>query len=139
MSRVNNKFLWSILFSWIIIAGATHTGIKCDDSGFGQCRAAGFAPSKTKSAILNCGDTLLCWSMPFDASTPEDVCCQKKECESDGVLFLSTQNFTFPLSPLYLEHTAHDTLDKKILIPVFKHYQAKPSLSIYTLIQSFLC
>jgi hypothetical protein len=139
MKTILNKSFWTILFLGIIISGTAYTKSNCCDSEKSQSYSAHSFFSKIETDISSCAYNSHCWGRLSTTSSKKDSCCKKKECSRDFEFFLNTQNPKIQTASIPFVITSQRQLDNKSLHPVFVQHKTRQSISIYTLIQSFLC
>jgi hypothetical protein len=139
MKTIFNKSFWLILFLWIIISGTAYTKSNCDDSENSRSYSAHSFFLKIETDISNCAYTPHCWGELSTNSSKKDSCCKKKECLRDSEFFLNTQNSKIQTASIPFVFANQRQLDKRALRPVLGQHKTRQSISIYTLIQSFLC
>jgi len=139
MKTIYNKSFWLILFLWIIISGTAYTKSNCCDLEKSQFYSVDSFFSKIETDISSCAYNSHCWGRLYTTSSKKDSCCKKKECSHDSEFFLYTQNPKIQTASIPFVITSQRQLDNRALRPVFDQHKARQSISIYTLIQSFLC
>jgi hypothetical protein len=139
MKTIYNKSFWLILFLWIIISGTAYPKSNCCNlENIRSCSAHSFF-SKIDADISSCAYNSHCWGESSTNSSKKESCCKKKECLRDSEFFLNTQNPKIQTASIPFVFTSQRQLDKRALHPVFVQHKKRQSISIYTLIQSFLC
>ena len=139
MKTIYNKSFWLILFLWIIISGTAYPKSNCCDLEKSQFYSVDSFFSKIETDISSCAYNSHCWGRLSTTSSKKDSCCKKKECSHDSEFFLYTQNPKIQTASIPFVITSQRQLDNRALRPVFDQHKARQSISIYTLIQSFLC
>jgi len=139
MKTIYNKSFWLILFLWIIISGTAYTKSNCCDSEKSQSYSAHSFFSKIETDISSCVHNSHCWGQLYTTSSKKNSCCEKKECSRNSEVFLNTQNHRIQTVSIPFVITSQRQLDNRALRPVFAQHKTRQSISIYTLIQSFLC
>jgi len=139
MKTLYNKSFWLILFLWIIISGTAYPKSNCCDLEKSQFYSVDSFFSKIETDISSCAYNSHCWGRLSTTSSKKDSCCKKKECSHDSEFFLYTQNPKIQTASIPFVITSQRQLDNRALRPVFDQHKARQSISIYTLIQSFLC
>jgi hypothetical protein len=139
MKTIFNKSFWTILFLGIIISGTAYTKSNCCDSEKSRSYSAHSFFSKIETDISSCAYNSHCWGRLYTTSSKKESCCKKKECSRDSEFFLNTQNPKIQTASIPFVFTSQRQLDNRALRPVFVQHKTRQSISIYTLIQSFLC
>ena len=139
MKTIYNKSFWLILFLWIIISGTAYPKSNCCNLENSRSCSAHSCFSKIETDISSCAYNSHCWGRLYTTPSKKDSCCKKKECSHDSEFFLYTQNPKIQTASIPFVITSQRQLDNRALRPVFDQHKARQSISIYTLIQSFLC
>jgi len=139
MKTIYNKSFWLILFLWIIISGSAYPKSNCCDLEKSQFYSVDSFFSNIETDISSCEYNSHCWGRLSTTSSKKDSCCKKKKCSRDSESFLNTQNHRIQTASILFVITSQRQLDNRALRPVFDQHKARQSISIYTLIQSFLC
>ncbi len=125
-----------------MIFGPTYASIKCGDQGYNLCNEMSTLSSKDERVISKCTKNPHCISAISITTGKKDFCCQKKNCPSETNLFLSTQNSNPQTQSLCFLNIDQNHQSKELslrtLFDQYK-YRSAQSVSIYTLIKSFLC
>lgn len=139
MKTIFNKSFWLILFLWIIISGTAYPKSNfCSLENSRSCSAHSFF-SKIETDISSCAYNSHCWGRLSTTSSKKDNCCKKKECSRDSEFLLNTQNLKIQTAFIPFVFTNQRQQDNRALLPAFGQHKTRQSISIYTLIQSFLC
>jgi len=139
INKLNNIF-WTILFSWILIFGSVHANTNCHEQGYNLCFQTGSSVLNTETTVSSCIYKFQDSTIFSAATGKKDFCCKDKVCKSEGQLFLQTQNSNFQKQSVNFVYTHPKFLNKnKALSAVFDHHKTILTISIYTIIQSFLC
>jgi len=137
---MKNKFYTSFrafLFTGILLFGAVYAGTNCPDvTDRIFCQTNDFSTGADTSFLPG---TYRAYDGEFtcSAANKRDFCCTKKPCNSKATPFLNTH---FQNLSVTLIVTGQRPLNRDIqLCPVPDPYNTIPTVSIYTLTQSFLC
>ena len=139
MKTIFNNLFWAILLSWIVFSGTAYTNSKCGDAGSRQCCSASALSSKIDTFISSCSNTSQCAMLFFYTPKKDGCCCEKQEDASQRLFFFNIQNPNFHITSFHCVFSGQRYLNNKPLRSVFEQYKTRQSISIYTLVQSFLC
>ena len=105
-----------------------------------MCFQAGSSDLNTETTVSSCIYKFQDSTIFSAVSGKKDFCCKDKVCKSEGQFFLQTQNSNFQKQSVNFVYTHSKFLNKnKALSAVFDHHKTIQTISIYTIIQSFLC
>lgn len=132
---------WMILLSWIFVFGTICTGSTCKGDGDGFRHPTGGAQSGAKDY----GSTCRKFFQPFSVAVftgpghTADVCCNNKIKNCQRKHAGNVQN-GYAQKPISSVSALPDPVKKDFRSnAVFKQHKINPTVSIYTITQSFLC